>query len=500
LPRFSSTANTLFNWTAMLVAIATGLVVTPLIISHLGKPLYGAWSLVLTIVGYSALLNVGVTPAISHYVAIYRGQKDTAAMAGVISNGLILLALLCALVVGGAWLAAEPVSELLDPSGQMRQTFATMLRLGGLGAACSFLGVYFMSILQAYELFLPNNAVVAFYHVYRTVAIAVVLGLGHGPIGLMAAHISAEALKALLHAVLCYRLLPHLRPDWRAFSPRTGLMLISFGALSTLLSVGDLLRFQLDQAVIGKFLDFTQIAIYAVAAMLVRYMLRIVGAFVDVLTPRLTSLTGGGHAAMTTELFLRSLTISSTISLILCAGLVLLGWPFLRLWLGQGFQGSVAVLWILAVSFTADLMQAPAVSVMFARERHGLLAAINMIEGACNLALSIYLAPRMGIVGVALGTAAPMLVNKLLVQPLVVSRELGLSYWRYWRPVGLPLVLMALVTAAGFALGLPYDNTMGWLGFLGWAVAVAAPFAAFMVFTLMRHGVDLTRGAGQPTP
>jgi len=74
-------------------------------------------------------------------------------------------------------------------------------------------------------------------------------------------------------------------------------------------------------------------------------------------------------------------------------------------------------------------------------------------EGIANLALSIYLAPRLGLIGVALGTTIPMLVTKLVIQPWYTLRIIGipvkdyfvLSFLRPLLTTGIFLVVFLLV-------------------------------------------------------
>jgi hypothetical protein len=80
---------------------------------------------------------------------------------------------------------------------------------------------------------------------------------------------------------------------------------------------------------------------------------------------------------------------------------------------------------------------------LYATNNHYVLAMARVAEAVCNLSLSIFLAYRVGMIGVALGTAIPSLIFRVLIQPLYVTRILGLSLWSYTTPV---------VAAAGAAL------------------------------------------------
>jgi len=83
----------------------------------------------------------------------------------------------------------------------------------------------------------------------------------------------------------------------------------------------------------------------------------------------------------------------------------------------------------------------------FYRTLFNIAAIVLTIEGACNLVLSIWLAPRMGIAGVALATAIPAVVVSLAVLPTYLCRRLELPIRRLAFEGALPGLVM--LAAAG---------------------------------------------------
>ena len=68
---------------------------------------------------------------------------------------------------------------------------------------------------------------------------------------------------------------------------------------------------------------------------------------------------------------------------------------------------------------------------LIAKGRHRDLGWWSLAEGLANLLLSIYWATRYGLIGVAWGTLVPMMLSKLLVQPLLVARHSGIRIPEY---------------------------------------------------------------------
>ncbi len=105
----------------------------------------------------------------------------------------------------------------------------------------------------------------------------------------------------------------------------------------------------------------------------------------------------------------------------------------MRLWLGERFVAVYPLLVILTAGYVVGLGQGPSTVVIYAKNRHRPWAFITLAEGVANLLLSIYLARKYGLVGVALGTAVPMLAVGLLAKPWYALRLVGISAQVYVR-------------------------------------------------------------------
>ena len=130
-------------------------------------------------------------------------------------------------------------------------------------------------------------------------------------------------------------------------------------------------------------------------------------------------------------------------------GLIFWGKHFIERWMGTDYLDAYPVLAILVLGFVLAIWQAPSFDFLFGTSKQKFVALINSIEGISNLILSLVLVRYLGLVGVALGTLIPMVVIKLLVQPIYVSRALSISYLEYMRRI------VQTVTIACLSLALP---------------------------------------------
>ena len=85
--------------------------------------------------------------------------------------------------------------------------------------------------------------------------------------------------------------------------------------------------------------------------------------------------------------------------------------------------------------------------------RHRRLVPYYILEGAVTLALSVWLAHRMGILGVAWAFTLPRIVMSVIALPLIMRAELGLPITSTWiQLVVRPTVAMVPFAAVTFLL------------------------------------------------
>ena len=77
------------------------------------------------------------------------------------------------------------------------------------------------------------------------------------------------------------------------------------------------------------------------------------------------------------------------------------------------------------------LSQVPSPQLLYGLAKHKYTALANSLEAIANLALSIILAKRYGMIGVALGTLIPMVLVKLFIQPVYVCSLANIPYGEY---------------------------------------------------------------------
>jgi O-antigen/teichoic acid export membrane protein len=118
----------------------------------------------------------------------------------------------------------------------------------------------------------------------------------------------------------------------------------------------------------------------------------------------------------------------------ICATLIILGKSVIEVWVGKKYVAtSYPVLVIMISCCTLLWAQGASGRLLLGIGKHRTWAIVTLIEGICNVLLSIILVRPYGIIGDAFGTAIPMACSMILFMPRHICRLLDIRLSTYLR-------------------------------------------------------------------
>jgi O-antigen/teichoic acid export membrane protein len=201
--------------------------------------------------------------------------------------------------------------------------------------------------------------------------------------------------------------------------------------------------------VVGAFVSAAAVTFYSIGNTLCRYTLQFVVAMTTTFIPAASKLDAEGHTAGLRSLYYSGTRATMAVSLPVVITLIVRGGSFIGLWMGPQYaRSSGTVLAILAAALMISLQNTTMGAIAFGVEKHQTQAKYAIGEGVANLALSIVLARKFGIYGVAIGTLVPNLVVNLFFWPRYVSRLVDVSWVQVYRDVSGPVFICGVPFAA----------------------------------------------------
>ncbi len=466
--------------TDQVLRMSMALVITPLMVAHLGVARYGVWALVTAFVGQYVMLDFGLGASLPRFMAAARGRGDEAELKRVASTGFCILcasAMVCAVITGALWMLMPRIVA----DAALREEARAVLAALGVATIITLATRVFVVHLQG-QLRADVLHGVAIVRVVLCSAAAIwTLLHGGGLRELALIHAAGALVESLVLVIVARDLMQHLR---LAHVTRASAEEITrYSGWSYAHNAGERLRAGLDPFIVGGVLGSAAAGVYVLGSRLGSTLYDTAYALIGgQLLPAFSHLHAAGRREELERGFLTMARISALLAA-LGAGLVcVVGPAFLKCWVPGQAEEAVVLMFILVAPFTVYAAQMPSVHLVFSMAKHRALALAGLAALVLNLVLSIVLTRMIGIRGAAIGTAVDLLLLHGVVLPWLVIHFSGLSWSAVaWRGLWLPLLrgLLLFLPAAWFAF-------QGWHSPSWWWVAVTiAALSAWYALAVM---------------
>lgn len=443
------TANVITNYVRVVGQVVIALIMTPILVNSLGDQRYGLWSIVTAFTGYLLLLDLGVVSAVSKYTAQYGAKNDTAAIKRVIASAaMIVLPITLSLLMLSPW-AGRIVISLIQADPTLQDTIEFVVMAATLEVAVLVFTGIFRGILFGRQ----KHYVVALLSLGMLIGKAIglwyVLNQGFGLKAMASVTLSMTFIYGCGLFIVARITLPSVGVDPRlADRPMVG-QVARFGRATFVSMLAAQIVYYSDAFVVGHFLSAAAFAYYTVAWSLVEYVNRFMVAASTVFVPVFSSAAESNKANKVTDLYVKAIRYQLTLSNLLCIGALVLGDAFLSVWINPEFGVvSTPILYALMVSQLFRGPQLLSYALLQGLGKHESYARIDFAFALVNLAGSIVLVQFLGLIGVALATAAVQSIFYGLIVPVLVTRATNWNIKSLYAQAYLPCVIPALVLAS----------------------------------------------------
>jgi O-antigen/teichoic acid export membrane protein len=445
--------STISNYIGKFLALGTWFFLTPFLLAQLGDQLYGLWVLAGSIVAYGSLLDFGIAGALIKYVAEYRARGEHEQLNRLVATTLRIYITLGLSAIGLALLIVPFFDQLFRIPADQLVTARWLVALMGLGVGLSIPCVLPNAILRGMHRFDLVNLISTSGLLLSAGLTVIVLLLGGNIIGLVIVNICVTLAMQVPSIRLIRRIAPELRLSWRGGDRGAARQILSFSWSLFVIDLSTRLQTKTDEVVIGVMLPLSVLTPYALARKLSETAQLLTEQFLKLLLPLASELHAQDDKPRLRQLYLTSTRLSLVLFVPVGLILVILAGPILTVWVGAQYATHATLVAILTCASLIVTSQWAAVSILQGMARHRLLAWTSLASGVAYLALSIVLAPHFGIVGIALGTLIPVVIECLLVVLPYSLHTIGVTLRQFSLSVILPALLPALPMITALLIG-----------------------------------------------
>jgi len=467
--------------------LGVGLVVVPILVSGLGRTVFGVWEMLGRLMGYLESTDGRPTQALRLVISNLQSQRDPHVKRRWI--GAALMVWLCFLPL---WIAAGALLVWLAPA-------VTKVNAGFVGTVRVACVVMMAGVLLASLASLPESVLRGMNLGYKRMGLQASLSLaggamaagavaaGAGLVGVASAGLALTGLTGLCFLFLAQRQIswfgierPH-RPEVQSLL-HMSLWIAAGDAVAKLLLASDVL-------VLGLLLSAGSVTTYVLTGYAALLSVNLHSLVADSVIPGLAGIIGQRNYGR--AVLLRRELLAVTAIFMTAAGTAILMWnqSFVHLWVGRdNYAGSWTNLLLVLVAVQTSFIRCDSY-ILDAALQPGRRVQVSAVAAVVALALSLLLTRYGGMVGLCIGVLAGRSIQSFWY-PGLVRRSLTGSSDRWLLR---PLSTMALLFAAAACLGsrVQVDHWTAWA--VGVLLSVVLPSVIMLHWGLP---VDL-RGAMQ---
>jgi O-antigen/teichoic acid export membrane protein len=444
------------------------LLLTPYLFRTLGPPAFGTWSVLYTIATIFSLVEFGFSTGATKLIAELRGAGKRPELEETVGTSVALMALM-GLLAGGIFVAVGLLFDSLAASGEEEAFRHGMLLLGATMLIRLPMATYGATLLgyQRANLFNAGEGITA---IVFPLGAVLALESGGGVFDLTVAYAAALLAGALTFAVLLRRTDPKLPLRPRLGGSTTRHRIAGFASLTLLADAMLFIGTRMDTVVIAAIRSAAAAAPFAAALKLQSALQSLTFPIYLLFMPMVSELWGAGQRAEVRQRFVLATRIAAQVTLPAAFALALFAGDITHVWLGAEAPDVTAeIIAVLMISQAITLSVSPAERTLIGIGRVRVIAAIGVVEGISNLALSIVLVSAYGAIGAALGTLLTYGVIAPVKLPLA-ARATGCGFTHLLR-AGLGPAVLATLPGAVWMLGawafVPDQGLRLFLGFAG---------------------------------
>lgn len=379
--------NTLSNYALTFVSMIAALVMTPIVVRHLGQAGYGVAAIVLAPFGVFESLAGSFGRALHRYIPISLAEADHRNLHRVFSTGVcgyVLIGVIGAILVevfAGVLLGGDDVRPHLIKDGTLAIHILAVWLVVGFPLWAYRKG---LESIQRFDLMnLAHGAIT----VLRMVVVIVVFMWGYGSVTFF---VGSQLLGLLLCNWICRRQLHRCVPDL-VFSPRfvdrrTLWVMGSFALATVLGTLGEILGGHGYRIFVGKAIGLHELGEFAALMTLQTTIFRLVDELTIAFAPAVSALDAQGKGVNVAKLLLSGTKVSILVAVSMAVVPLAASKPFLNLWLGPAFARRDTLFCVLLIALVPFCMGNPAMHILYGLGRASVCGPIQFVRSFLGLA------------------------------------------------------------------------------------------------------------------
>lgn len=479
--------NSIFNISRTLLTVPVVLLLTPYIISNLGKQEFGIWALVGVISSYAQLSDFGITESLIKFMAEYKARDDSVKLNQLINTAfsvyLILGIICCVLFLLVLPFVTESILSI-PPEFQVKANY--LFRIAVVLFFINMVMGVFGSLIIGFQRMGYTNLIAMLSTLITAFGTVFFISQGYGLSGLVYNNVIVTGFTICANLVVAKRLFPQLFFNPFIYFNRDILRTIfGFSWKVQLTNLTQLMVYQLDRVLLSHYVGLEAVSYYEIANRIATQARGLIATIFSPMSPAASALHAVDYHHKIAGLYKRAFKYMSITAVPFMMLIIALAHPFIRIWMGPGYETSAITLQLLLAAYMLVLLTVPGACILSGINKPEVAMQSSILAGILNLVLCLILVEFVGYYGVVIGIFISIIISGSYFLLMLQKSISGLGYQLYWDALFRPFWVSASLAVV----------IVIWNGFLpiqGYVMLCSVSFV-FLVLVggIMLHGTYL---------
>ncbi len=442
--------NTFYHFIAQAFGFISPFILTPLIITYIGKTEFGIYAIVMGFIGTFGLLDFSISASFIKFISEHYNKKQFEELNKTINTGMFFYITFTLIVCIIVLIFSEQILSLINIPPELFPLAKFSLYISLLIFFLATSTTIFVSVLISIQKMYVNSIAGLVINLLNFIITYIVLIAGMGLAGILYTQLGAVIVSVFFNIYLALKEVPEIKIRFSYIDKLSFKKMGAFGLQMQVSRFSSFLSEKYDEFLLGSFSTLGNVTYFNLANRVTR-----LGKFFPLqlfqqVAPVAAELEANNDQKKLNELFYEATKYLTVFSAPIFLYIFIFGELIVNTWMGPGYDITVYLLRILAAGQLVNLLiSAPGNSIIPNLGKPKFLMYEGIISLVINLVLSYFLIKYYGIVGAAIGSTVSTLAASayIYITSARYFKENPLLFFfkSYFKPVVISITGCALI-------------------------------------------------------
>jgi O-antigen/teichoic acid export membrane protein len=416
--------NGLYNAAGGIVRIGLALVSVPALIRLIGLEDYGVWTLASSVIGIAILAEGGISVSTTYFLSKDITNDDRIGISETLTATFTAMLFMATIAAIFFYLGSDFFIFLFHKLKEEQYIqILIALKIGSLVLWVRLLQQQLVGLMQAYEKYSLINILSTIQSSIGILGLIAVAALGGRIIEMMEWQVFQSIVGLVAHLIVSKKLVNYARPHfkWNGLKSKE---IFKYSSVAWTGSLGSALFTQGDRLIVGSYLDFKGLGIYAAIASIVSQINALSALPISPLLPSITKYNmpkGKNNIREIEKRLKQGLELNALVAFSLGAFIIVMANEIATIIIGKDLtEDSTYALQIASMIYSMYSLNAVGYYILYALSEVKICTAINLASAVISLILIAGLSTKFSLLGAVLGNSGYILTILMTIISLKI--------------------------------------------------------------------------------